>query len=208
VELAEVGLAAGPQPSTEGAKPGVVLHADVAFLEGSAPAGKCYLEGIGHIPVSTALRLACDAVISPLLHRDGNILDLGRSTYTPSRAQRRALRARDHGCVFCGRTRCVNAHHIHHWTKGGCTDLANLVLLCKRCHRLFHEGGFTMVRQPAGRLRFWDHRGREIIVDAPLTKTAPSDPAAGGPVTLPRARDGGAPIDLHYVVSAITKRRT
>jgi hypothetical protein len=31
-----------------------------------------------------------------------------------------------------------------HWTDGGLTDLANLVLLCWRHHHAVHEGGFRM----------------------------------------------------------------
>jgi hypothetical protein len=31
------------------------------------------------------------------------------------------------------------SHHIHHWTKNGPTDLANLELRCTPCHRKAHE---------------------------------------------------------------------
>ena len=35
-----------------------------------------------------------------------------------------------------------DAHHVIHWADGGETKLANLVLLCRRHHRLIHKGGF------------------------------------------------------------------
>ncbi|MFL6141903.1 MAG: HNH endonuclease signature motif containing protein [Labedaea sp.] len=34
--------------------------------------------------------------------------------------------------------RWTDAHHIHHWIDGGRTDLANMVLLCRRHHRILH----------------------------------------------------------------------
>jgi hypothetical protein len=35
-----------------------------------------------------------------------------------------------------------DAHHVDHWADGGETKLENLVLLCRRHHRLTHEGRF------------------------------------------------------------------
>jgi hypothetical protein len=69
-------------------------------------------------------------------------LDLGRSSYTVSTAQRRALIVRDGGCAFpgCDRPhRWCAAHHITHWADGGPTNLTNVVLLCGRHHRLVHH---------------------------------------------------------------------
>ncbi|TML01269.1 MAG: HNH endonuclease [Actinobacteria bacterium] len=38
-----------------------------------------------------------------------------------------------------------DAHHIKHWADGGATALSNLVLLCRRHHRLVHQpGGFRL----------------------------------------------------------------
>lgn len=63
-------------------------------------------------------------------------------------AQRRALAARDGGCVHPGCSvvphRCV-AHHIRHWRDGGPTDLSNLVLLCDYHHRQVHLEKFIIV---------------------------------------------------------------
>jgi HNH endonuclease len=33
----------------------------------------------------------------------------------------------------------TDAHHVLAWTDGGATDLGNLVLLCRRHHRLIHD---------------------------------------------------------------------
>src|SRR5688572_6514251 len=42
--------------------------------------------------------------------------------------------------------RC-DAHHIDHWMDGGPTSLDNLVL-CRRHHRVVHEGKFTLRWRP------------------------------------------------------------
>ena len=41
-----------------------------------------------------------------------------------------------------------DAHHIEHWANGGLTRLFNLVLLCRRHHRMVHEGRWHL--QAAG----------------------------------------------------------
>ncbi len=74
-------------------------------------------------------------------------MSLGRATRTVSRAQRLALIARDHGCAIPGCTApppACEAHHVHHWSDGGVTDLANLALLCGRHHTTVHAGIWTL----------------------------------------------------------------
>jgi HNH endonuclease len=68
---------------------------------------------------------------------------------------RRALVLRDRTCRWpgCGRpaTWC-DAHHLDSWLDEGETKLSNLALLCRRHHRLVHEGGWVLVRTPGGEL--------------------------------------------------------
>jgi len=76
--------------------------------------------------------------------RPSQVLDVGRRTRTISPALRRALVVRDAGCVHPGCDRppsWCEGHHLRHWVDGGTTDLANLILLCRRHHRAQHEGG-------------------------------------------------------------------
>ncbi len=69
-----------------------------------------------------------------------------------SKAQRRALMVRDRICQFpgCRRDRHLQAHHVVAWSRGGATDLANLVLLCRSHHIAVHEGGIRISRTPDG----------------------------------------------------------
>ena len=75
--------------------------------------------------------------------RRHEILDFGRSVYTAPADLRRALVARDRHCRMpdCTTTtaRC-EPHHVVHWSQGGPTSLANMLLLCGPCHRDLHQG--------------------------------------------------------------------
>ena len=82
-----------------------------------------------------------------LLAPSGAVLDLGRSVRTASTAQRRALAARDRGCVIPGCTAppsICEAHHVTWYRHGGSTDIANLALLCPRHHTAVHAGIWTL----------------------------------------------------------------
>ncbi|WP_034269363.1 HNH endonuclease [Haloechinothrix halophila] len=98
------------------------------------------------VTAEQARRLACDARLVPaVLGSTGEILDLGREVRTATRAQRRALAARDGGCIMCSRTvRWCQVHHINWWEHGGTTTLDNLCLLCSACHRLVHHAGWEV----------------------------------------------------------------
>jgi hypothetical protein len=66
-----------------------------------------------------------------------------------SKTQRRALMLRDQMCQFpgCARSRHLEAHHTIPWSRGGRTDLDDLVLLCRFHHLTVHEGGIAITRQ-------------------------------------------------------------
>ena len=69
-------------------------------------------------------------------------LDVGRRTPIVPPAMRRAVIARDRQCRFPGCERphtWCDAHHVVHWADGGTTSVGNLVLLCRRHHRMAHD---------------------------------------------------------------------
>src|SRR5438309_1661043 len=108
------------------------------------------------LPVSAATvrRLACDGTITRVvLAPESVVIDVGRARRVVAGAARRALNARDGHCKWprCERPASwSNAHHIVHWTDGGETDLANMILLCHRHHWMAHEGGWQLVRTDEG----------------------------------------------------------
>jgi hypothetical protein len=150
----------------------VVLHVNAAdaadaadtWTESSTPSASPTAQdgvievdhGAVYVSMETSQRLACDASLVRMRHdADGAVLDVGRKTRTIPPSIRRALAARDTSCRFPGCTsRRCDAHHVHHWSDGGATCLDNLVLLCRRHHRVVHEGGFGVVRGTDGVLTF------------------------------------------------------
>ena len=133
--------------SVAGERPHLALTVDLHALEGRAGA-RCECDDVGPIPQQTARRLACDASISRIVTRGrSEPLDVGRRTAVVAPALRRAVVVRDRHCRFPGCDRpqsWCDAHHVRHWADGGPTALSNLTLLCRRHHRLVHEGGFGM----------------------------------------------------------------
>ena len=87
---------------------------------------------------------------------------------------RRALESRDRGCRFpgCG-NRYTDAHHVKHWRDGGETTLGNLVLLCRRHHRLVHEGGYKVVLSEDGAVSFYRPDGRPLPEVPPAPELPP-----------------------------------
>ncbi|MCW2679718.1 MAG: putative endonuclease [Frankiales bacterium] len=92
--------------------------------------------------------MLCDARITRvLLDSVGQVTGLEPLRDTVTKAQRRALAARDLGCAARGCTRppaFCDAHHLIARADGGGHTLANLVLLCRRHHVLWHLGKLTL----------------------------------------------------------------
>ena len=75
-------------------------------------------------------------------------LAVGRTARTATPAQRRALAARDRGCIIpgCGiPAEACQTHHVTDWAEGGDTDLPNLTLLCWAHHRQVDLRMWTIV---------------------------------------------------------------
>src|SRR5688572_17788152 len=171
--LAEVALTADLDAGHTGDRYQVVLHVEAAADADAANGpddGVLEVDDAAiHVSAETLQRLACDASVIAMHHdADGHVLDVGRKTRSIPTAIRRALSARDTRCQFpaCSAKRC-DAHHIDHWMDGGPTALDNLVLLCRRHHRLVHEGGFRLRWRPDRTIAFFYPDGAELRVVPP-----------------------------------------
>ena len=191
---------------TGGERHQVVVHVDHAALAG-CDAG-CELADGPAIAPETARRLACDSSVIQLQERAGKALSVGRKTRSIPPALRRALKRRDRGCRFpgCEHHLFVDGHHVRHWARGGETNIDNLVLLCRRHHRLVHEGGYSIERL-GDRFRFRDPWGRPIP-DAPRPPPGSLDCLRHG--NQPLAIDAGTyrsgagdSLDLDLAVEAL-----
>ena len=165
VAVAEAALANPDESRPGGERYQIVLHADEAALSHDGEGG-CELDDGSALSPETARRLACDA----------SVVRNGRKSRTIPPALRRALRTRDRGCRFpgCENRRFLDAHHVHHWAKGGETTADNLLLLCRRHHRLVHEGGWhvdqSCASTIAGGSRFRRCHGCRAGIPASLSR--------------------------------------
>ncbi|MCO8128287.1 HNH endonuclease [Acidimicrobiia bacterium EGI L10123] len=113
---------------------------------------------------AAADQLLCDAALTAVLFDGkGTLLDANDAAEQWSRKQRRAIAARDGGCVFpgCGRPpRHCDIHHLHHRGRGGPTRTGNGAMLCRFHHRLLHHHGWRLLVED----------GRWIAIDAHGTR--------------------------------------
>ena len=175
----------------------VVVHADAKSLRGGT--------GCSDLPIETVKRLLCDcSLVTVVEDGNGNPLDVGRKQRTVSTPLRRALHARDRCCTFpgCHRQRYLDGHHLKHWINGGETTAGNMTLLCTYHHTLLHEGGFSIVKEADGTLRFITANGRTIprcgyrfedFVDDDIGGDPDSEPSREGFCTMRVQRDGEQP---------------
>lgn len=183
-------------------QPELVVHVDASVLADDDEDGCCHLEHGPAIAAEVARRLGCDATVLTLIEKDGEPLGVGRTIRKPSARLRRLLRARDGDrCQFPGCTHrgWLDAHHLVHWTLGGPTELANLLLLCRRHHRSVHEGGWT-IEHHDGRLKFRSPAG--WIATA---KSFGGPPELAPTETTITPRWYGDPLDLHYTVAVLAQ---
>jgi predicted secreted protein len=156
VELARRQLDQGDLPEVGGQRPHLSVIVEAATLAKQPGSPAAELEWAQAIPAETARRLACDAAITPILRgAESNQPQAGQTTRSISGSQRKALVARDRGCRFQGCDRppdWTDAHHIHHWADGGKHVMPNLVLLCRRHHRMVHEEGWRLAWNDQGEL--------------------------------------------------------
>jgi hypothetical protein len=132
------------------------------------------------IPSETAERLLCNARAQTILEDpSGQPVRLGRLRREPPAWMVRQVRYRDRECRFprCGARRFTEAHHIRWWRDGGGTDLDNLVLICSFHHRLVHEHGWSIRREPDGEV-LWFHPDGHRYRAGPSRARAPAAVAA------------------------------
>jgi 5-methylcytosine-specific restriction endonuclease McrA len=191
--LAETALHHELDPGSPGERYQVVVHVDAEVLEDPAQSGQTALEDGIPVSAETSRRLACDASRVIMRHdRDGRVVEVGARTRTIPPALRRVLHFRDKNCRFpgCG-GRVGEGHHVRHWANGGPTTLANLVLLCRRHHRVVHEEGYRVRPGPDERFEFRRPDGR-LLPDVPAAVAVPQDP-----VTALRAGHEAQGLHLH-----------
>jgi len=147
-EICRQWLDLADRPTVAGERPHVNLTVDTdSVRDGSGAISE--MDHVGPVDASVSRRVLCDAAIRRIVMAGrSEPLDVGRQTPVVSPAMRRAVIARDRHCRFPGcdrRHTWCDAHHVVHWADGGPTAVPNLVLLCRRHHRMVHaRNGFLL----------------------------------------------------------------
>ncbi|MEO9103539.1 MAG: DUF222 domain-containing protein [Terrimesophilobacter sp.] len=134
------------------------VHGDRAGGGGSPVRGFGVLESNrAMISAASVQRALCDGEAAELtVDRDGNPLDLGRTSRLFDRRQREALAVRDGGCLWpeCDRPPgFTEAHHTKHWSRDhGRTNIDDGVLLCRFHHLQLHNNRWEIGRRGSN---FW-----------------------------------------------------
>ena len=169
-EICRQWLGAPERSEVAGERPHIAVVVDLRSLQGGA-GHRSELEHVGPVHPEVVRRLACDGSVSRIvIDGDSEPLDVGRRTPVVSAPLRRAVIVRDRHCRFPGCDRppaWCDAHHVQHWANGGPTALSNLLLLCRRHHRMVHEEGYHLELAERGRLVFRQPDGRELDDRAP-----------------------------------------
>ena len=117
------------------------------------------LHGFGPIGPGLLAHLMCRAELTPFLikkvDRNIEVLDVGRTERLATPRQAKAISLRQGG--ICAAPACRHPishnHHLNWWSKGGRTDLDNLIGLCRKCHTLIHTGRLELARGSPVRAR-------------------------------------------------------
>ena len=110
------------------------------------------------IPAPAVRRLLCNGTVRTLIEdAGGTVVGVTKTTRDPSPWMMRQLRYRDRTCRFpnCNLRRYTQAHHVEWWSKGGRTELQNLVLVCTFHHKLVHERGWGLKRRDDGTVHWF-----------------------------------------------------
>ena len=189
-------ILANGMPADKGVKPHMSVFVDAETVAAAAdhvkqetehpyrtpdpmpPVEPAVLAGHGAIGPHLLMYFLCVSDFTVFLmgengERQARVLNAGTDRYQPNLKQRRSVLARQRG--VCAAPGCSHTHlEIHHviwWSRGGKTDIDQLIGLCTRCHHLLHRGGLhitgnavtgfeftTRDRRPLRRRRQTGHR--------------------------------------------------
>ncbi|MGO4783912.1 DUF222 domain-containing protein [Cryobacterium sp. W22_MBD10_FK3] len=140
-------------PTMGGMPPTVMVHVNATDLLNQAGVG--WIDGVDEpISMTTITQLIDNGGMQPLFFgTNGAVLGLGSKERCFTPKQRKAITARDGGCIIPGcdcPPQWTEVHHVTPWQSGGDTHVNNGVLLCWYHHHTITSGGGWKIRMVAG----------------------------------------------------------
>ncbi|MCY4175672.1 MAG: HNH endonuclease [Acidimicrobiaceae bacterium] len=104
------------------------------------------------LPAAVLEELSCNARWTGLIYdRAGDAIWRSRSRRSVTETQWQALLAAYGGCFHCGAPAGMcQAHHITPYSKGGATNLDNLIMVCWNCHHKIHHHNWQITKHSDG----------------------------------------------------------
>lgn len=141
--VAETAARAAETPQLGGAPVTVLIQTTQEDLSKPSGTGTAWLHGHDGLPSPVSLSVARHGICAGATQRvltgpRGEILGIDSPTRTFTAHQRRAIMARDGGCIIPGCTvpaLWCEVHHVVEWANGGPTSTDNGSLLCWYHHR-------------------------------------------------------------------------
>jgi hypothetical protein len=139
-------------PSMGGLPPTVMVHVnarDLLTKNGVNLSGVGWIDGVdAPISMRTITQMIDNGGMQPVfIGANGAVLGLGSKTRCFTPQQRKAITARDGGCVIDG-CECppqwTEVHHVVPWQYGGKTEITNGVLLCWYHHHSLATSGWQI----------------------------------------------------------------
>jgi len=152
-QLCAAALRVGDAPTNHGERPQVMVvfsAAEYAALGGAPELTTGRFLGSGQTVTGREVRNLVDdcEVFRLVLDEQGTPIEVSTSVRTVPVGLWRSLLIRDGGCVWEGcdapASWCDVAHGNRSFTRGGKLSLANSLLLCRRHHRRFDQGSFSV----------------------------------------------------------------
>jgi hypothetical protein len=134
-------------PTMGGLPPTVMVHVNAADLLTGTGVG--WADGVdGPLSMRTINQMIDTGGYQPVyFSTTGAVLGLGRKVRCFTPLQRKAITARDGGCIIPGCTcppQWTEIHHVKSWADGGRTDIDNGVLLCWYHHHTITTAGWNI----------------------------------------------------------------
>src|SRR5690606_32954308 len=147
MSMIQTAAASADAPTIGGAAPTLVVTVDAEHLVSEG--GVADIDGIDiSVPASVAHRIACTGAVQKVVFgADGQIMALVGPHRLFTSHQRRAIAARDGGCIIPGchiPAAWCEIHHVEEHSKGGPTYTDNGVLLCWAHHHDIDSSGWDI----------------------------------------------------------------